>query len=126
MEERNELLWQGKQVTPVELVMNVDEWLKVYKQCHGQRNPCTTSVRQRWAAPSDGWLKCKFDCASVEGSKRGGFGVVVSDKEGSFVAGMAGSSDWVTSSLLAELLAARKATSFCKENFPEDVRLVFE
>ncbi|KAM1006361.1 hypothetical protein FF1_003077 [Malus domestica] len=60
----------------------------------------------------DGWLKCKFDCASVEGSKRGGFGVVVRDKEGSFVAGIAGSSDWVTSSLLAELLAARKATSF--------------
>ncbi|KAM2004251.1 hypothetical protein ACFX15_027721 [Malus domestica] len=66
--------------------MNVEESLKVYKQWQGQRNPRTTSVRQRWVAPSD----------------------------------------WVASPLLAELLAARRATSFCKEHFPADVRLVFE
>lgn len=54
----------------------------------------------------------------VESSKRRGFGVVARDKECSFVAGMAGSSDWVASPLLAELLAARREPRVSARKLP--------
>ncbi|KAM1249769.1 hypothetical protein ACFX2G_033099 [Malus domestica] len=47
-------------------------------------------TRQRWKTLNNGWVKCNFDEAWNGMTKIGGFGVVIRDHNGNFLAATSG------------------------------------
>ncbi|XP_058215721.1 uncharacterized protein LOC131326849 [Rhododendron vialii] len=61
-----------------------------------------------WIRPSDGIFKIKVDGSWKEDMGKGGYGIVVRDYRGLFVAASMGFSQWCASSSIAEALAIRQ------------------
>ncbi|XP_031098368.1 uncharacterized protein LOC116002379 [Ipomoea triloba] len=71
-----------------------------------------TVVRAQWSPPSMGRLKCNID-AAVFGN-RAGFGAVVRDHDGAFVAAVGGELECGPNPYLAKAMAVREALSWLK------------
>nr|CCH50985.1 T2.6 [Malus x robusta] len=73
--------------------------------------------------PAFGWIKCNFDAAWDGKKSIGGFGLVVRDSEGSFLAAQVSSEGDVRSALHAEVAAARAAALFLRRSLTEQVQV---
>lgn len=73
-----------------------------------------------------GRINCNFDGACEERTKCGGFGVLMRNSNGFFLAVLSGKLGDVTSPLKAELLTARRAVVFVQEFYAGGMDVVFE
>ncbi|XP_068329745.1 uncharacterized protein [Pyrus communis] len=123
---RNDLLWNGKQKPPREIIFSAEEWLAAYRSWHQPRKAATVRTPLKWSKPSEGWVKSNFDGAWHEASRRGGVGVVCCNSNGEFLGALSGGWDAVSSPLHAELVAARRAVLFIQDHFVDRCRIIFE
>ncbi|XP_048438958.1 uncharacterized protein LOC125476672 [Pyrus x bretschneideri] len=71
-----------------------------------------------------GWIKCNFDGAWIQQDLRGGFGAVIQDHRGEFIAAIDSSIGRTRSAFHAELFAARQVTLWPKLPFGKSI--IFE
>ncbi|KAB2602414.1 hypothetical protein D8674_003419 [Pyrus ussuriensis x Pyrus communis] len=83
-------------------------------------------VQQKWRRPGVDWVKCNFDGAWIQQGSRGGFGAVLRDHMGDFVAAVAGPLGWTGSAFHAELCATRQALLLAQSYCPDGKRISFE
>lgn len=94
---RNDGLWNGKQLMPQDLLIRTEGWLQEYHKCHKSGTKKSMKVQQKWRRPGVDWVKCNFDGAWIHQGSRGGFGAVLRDHMGDFVAAVAGPLGWTGS-----------------------------
>ncbi|KAL6581211.1 hypothetical protein OROMI_007134 [Orobanche minor] len=75
----------------------------------GCRSPVT------WVAPPVGFLKCNVDASVMTEEGRAGFGAVVCDENGAFVAAVGGSIAFTPDIVMAEALALKEALSWLQD-----------
>ncbi|XP_042954585.1 uncharacterized protein LOC122290995 [Carya illinoinensis] len=86
------------------------------QQFHSPSQPKTSSrLSSKWIAPPPNVFKVNLDAAIDRVNSKLGIGVAVRDSEGLFVATLCSSMDLDPDLLLGEVVAARRATSFCVE-----------
>ncbi|KAM7531912.1 hypothetical protein LguiB_035322 [Lonicera macranthoides] len=93
------------------------EWLSV-AQCPSAAAPVSANVQQSsvyWQKPPLGVVKCNVDATIFEANKSIGFGGVLRDSAGGFLAAIQGTLQGSYSPLLAEAVGMRKVLSWLKD-----------
>ncbi|XP_019163472.1 PREDICTED: uncharacterized protein LOC109159815 [Ipomoea nil] len=120
---RNDAVW--RQVTPtVEGMRKQIHRLQVlWKENYGKNDNVSreSSVPEQWEPPPYNTLKCNVDAALF--TSGAGFGAVVRDHEGRFVAATCGKLQCDKDPFMAEVAAAKEALSWLKDLNPTHVIL---
>ncbi|KAM2145657.1 hypothetical protein ACFX1R_049187 [Malus domestica] len=111
---RNEFIWKGVDVSPVDVHLKAQSWLTEFKKWNEVQSPSPTVRVHKWKHPEFGWIKCNFDAAWEENGLYGGIGIVVRKATGGFIAAMALRETGITSALHTEAVAARSAALFAR------------
>lgn len=85
---RNDAVWNGARV-PQELVVRTEGWLQEYQKWHKTGTEKSINRPQIWRRAEVDWVKCSFDGAWIQQGSRGGFGAVMRDHGGVFIAAAA-------------------------------------
>ncbi|CAI9773810.1 unnamed protein product [Fraxinus pennsylvanica] len=119
---RNEVVWQSRSYTVMKVIANSKGFLHQWREVH---QPAATPSRipkpldfAKWYPPADGSLKINTDAAIFENQGGAGFGLVIRDSRGSFVAAKIIPVRGITDPLIAEALGVREALSWLKVRFP--------
>jgi len=110
---RNDVVWRGGTWSVNGLHAQVETLCVLWQGSNRSKITGTpTVVRTQWSPPPVGRLKCNVD-AAVFGS-RAGFGAVVRNHDGAFVAAVGGQLECGPDPYLAEAMAVREALSWLK------------
>ena len=123
---RNEILWLGKALQPLDIVLRAEGWMQEFHKWHKSATKKKNRDTQRWGRPAEGWFKCNFDGAWNKFSNRGGFGVVIRNHLGECLAAVAGPIERVSSATHAKLFAARRAAMLVSSNGLAERKVPFE
>ncbi|KAM2407497.1 hypothetical protein ACFX1X_026667 [Malus domestica] len=114
---RNDLLWKGTISHPRDVALRAEEWMLAFRHYHSPSKMVSMQTIQKWYPSDIGFLKCNFDGAWDERSRKCGVGVIIRNCSGEFLAGLAAIEEDVGLALQEELLAARfvhATTSFIR------------
>lgn len=98
----------------MDMLCKSQEWLQEYRKWHSHTKSSTQTSPQKWEKLGVGWMKCNFDGAWDELGEVRGICVVIQDKNESFVAATTINFIGVSSTVLAESLAASASVLFAR------------
>ena len=119
---RNDVLWNGTDISPIDVQLKAQTWLSEFKKWNVAITPAASVRVLKWKRPDFGWIKCNFDAAWEENGAYGGFGVVLRNATGGFMAALACREYGIGSALHAEAAAARAAAVFVQRWRAEQVQ----
>ncbi|XP_019179038.1 PREDICTED: uncharacterized protein LOC109174248 [Ipomoea nil] len=112
---RNDVVWNAKVVSTLEAINRARQSQVIWASAYSKA-PRATRVAENagvWVPPADGTLKCNIDAAIfAEGAS---FGAVIRDHTGGFVAAKSGWLGGVNDPFLAEVIAAKEALTWLKD-----------
>ncbi|KAM1173720.1 hypothetical protein FF1_026374 [Malus domestica] len=114
---RNDLLWKGTISHPRDVALRAEEWMLAFRHYHSPSKMVSMQTIQKWYPSDIGFLKCNFDGAWDERSRKCGVGVIIRNCSGEFLAGLTAVEEDIGLALQEELLAARfvhATTSFIR------------
>ncbi|XP_019150533.1 PREDICTED: uncharacterized protein LOC109147326 [Ipomoea nil] len=86
-EAMNKLVWHNQRSQSSSIVEEAAVFLHAWKNIHYNHDkPAANTGTQRWIKPPHGKFKLNVDAANDLGNKRTGFGCILKDEEGNFVA----------------------------------------
>ncbi|KAM1949581.1 hypothetical protein ACFX15_009620 [Malus domestica] len=106
---RNMKLWEEK-LEPPEVCTDraIQWWLEFARTTNtGSERDCRLRNTPRWSVPPQGRIKMNIDGSWNAGRLIAGFGAIIRDSDGSFVAAHAGRFEDISSPLLSEAMAVR-------------------
>nr|GMC66454.1 protein LIKE COV 2-like [Ipomoea batatas] len=117
---RNDKIWNGKMASPSSLVEGTKcylaDWINIVNM--GERNNVAASTKpeQKWERPVQGYLKLNIDAAVRPNNGCMGFGWVLRDEYGLFVAAGSIPGNGVFTPREVEAMAVREALSWIKDH----------
>lgn len=112
---RNDFLWNGVDASLLETQIKAQTWLTELKKWNAASPQISSAITHKWKFPDSGWIKCNFDAAWDERGSVGGFGIVVRNSVGGFMAAQVARDQGVRSALHAKAAAARAAALFSRK-----------
>ncbi|KAM7504765.1 hypothetical protein LguiB_003669 [Lonicera macranthoides] len=93
-QKRNDHIWNNKSMSPSDVIHQATQLLEDWKNANSKDLNSTPEPLDRpnkWCSPVAGVIKCNSDASLFHNPERVGYGCVVRDHNGSFVAAMHGS-----------------------------------
>ncbi|XP_019156795.1 PREDICTED: uncharacterized protein LOC109153341 [Ipomoea nil] len=111
---RNNLVWQNTAPSIVRMRNHVSHLQNLWAEAYSKqpRGLTQADTEVAWEPPNSGKLKCNVDAALF--TSGAGFGAVVRDHMGRFVAARGGRFDGIQDPFMAETIAVREALSWLK------------
>ncbi|XP_019191714.1 PREDICTED: uncharacterized protein LOC109186242 [Ipomoea nil] len=117
--QRNDKIWNNKRIQSAEtIVFKASKYLQDWREAALPSLPVneeSTTVQPKWSKPQEGFHKLNVDAAIDSINGKMGFGCVIRDEHGTFVAARGIQWDGVFSPREAEATAIREALSWIKE-----------
>ncbi|XP_019178261.1 PREDICTED: uncharacterized protein LOC109173479 [Ipomoea nil] len=106
---RNDKIWRDTSISPESLLIQVHSLQALWSSIKQNSGEATTSSASSvlWTPPPANWLKCNVDAALF--ATEAGFGAVVRNHDGCFVAAKGGRLGYIQDPLLAEASAIAQA-----------------
>ncbi|XP_031120806.1 uncharacterized protein LOC116024043 [Ipomoea triloba] len=112
---RNAIVWQNEVRTVDSVCMQVQRLQLIWKDAYTKTNlSVNNNIPTAWTPPQHGFLKCNVDVAIFDDGA--GYGAVLRDHHGLFVAAKADRLMATRDPLLAEALAVKEALSWIKDS----------
>lgn len=109
-----------------EIVLRTEGWMQEFHKWHKPVARKAARELQKWRKPDEGWIKCNFDGAWNQSGRWGGYGVVLRNHLGEFLAATIGAIVSPQSALHTEFTAARQAMVMARRHFPQGLKFIFE
>ena len=115
---RNDIVWNGKSKNDRALLNSAQDSLLQWQMgCDSQNDNShkgEENAIKTWKKPETGWLKCNVDAATFHQQGLSGFGCVIRDEKGSFIAAKNGLLVGFFDPFLAEIMSCREVLSWLK------------
>nr|GMC79700.1 uncharacterized protein LOC109184133 isoform X2 [Ipomoea batatas] len=110
--ERNNRIWNGVKSSHANTLTDATVFLSAWQHVHSTICPPPRScLTVRWEKPPLGWFKVNTDAAVDSSTKVTGFGFIIRDSHGAFVAAARSSWKGILQPKIAEAIAIREALS---------------
>lgn len=114
---RNSQVWANKFQPPHHVVSWVRFGLHLWQLANTSVKPPPTAIAtplEKWSKPPTDWVTCNVDASTTSDPIKCGFGCVLRDSSGNFIAGLCGTIMGINSPQIAEALGVREALSWLK------------
>ncbi|XP_019149855.1 PREDICTED: uncharacterized protein LOC109146657 [Ipomoea nil] len=121
---RNELVWKNETPVLESMRMHVQTLVSSWEQLRNEVTPGTSATGMRtsaWEPPPIGFLKCNVDAATFDNGA--GFGAVVRDSNGKYIAACSARLECGNDPLMAESMAVKEALTSMKSHHFNNIML---